>query len=85
MKDKYETIHDPGHSSRLSTGTALVVVCGAGVVVRGVGGGALVLSQHTLPRLQLDVCGTKTDGRSQKAAIILNKQKPGQRGAGGYL
>lgn len=41
------------------------------------------LSQHTDPLLQLDVRGMITDGRSQNAAMILSKQKPGQCGGGG--
>jgi hypothetical protein len=42
-----------------------------------------VLSQHTEPLWQFDVWAIKTDGRSQNAAIILMRQKPGQRGSGG--
>lgn len=40
-------------------------------------------SQHTDPLLQLAVLGIITEGRSQKAAIMLSKQNPGQRGGGG--
>lgn len=55
-------MHDPGHSSR---GSGAAVVVGACVVVGGGGGGrfggglvtgTFVLSQHTEPRLQLEVC-----------------------------
>jgi hypothetical protein len=42
-----------------------------------------VLSQHTEPLWQLDVWAIRTDGRSQNAAIMLMRQKPGQRGSGG--
>lgn len=87
MNDKYETIQDPGHSG-LGSGDefvvgATVVVCvgefGLGLGL-GVVGADLVLSQQIEPLLQFDVCGINTDGRSQNAAIIFNKQKPGQRG-----
>lgn len=45
--------------------------------------GAFVLSQHTEPRLHVEVLGTTTDGRSQNAAIRLSRQKPGHLGNGG--
>lgn len=83
-------MHVPGHSSRGSGGR--VVVGGRGVVglVDGgrLGGGlvlmllALVLSQHTEPLLQLEVFGIRTEGRSQKAAIMYSKQNPGHFGYG---
>lgn len=47
--------------------------------------GALVLSQQTEPLLQFAVCGIKTDGLSQKAAIILSKQNPGHLGPGSLV
>ena len=82
-------MQEPGHSS-LGSGADVV---GAGVVVVVVGGGglfggslvtgALVLSQQTDPRLQLAVFGIKIEGRSQNAAIIFNRQKPGHLGNGG--
>lgn len=65
----------------------MVVVTGGGVGRRvGAGRGlgvasARVLSQQTDPRLQLAVFEINTDGRSQKAAIIFSKQKPGHLGA----
>lgn len=40
------------------------------------------MSQQTEPRLQFAVFGIKTDGRSQNAAIIFTRQKPGHRTAG---
>jgi len=86
-------MHDPGHSGRPSGGAggvAAVVVVGAGgrglgfcVWCVGDGAAALVLSQHTEPRLHVDVYETSTDGRSQKAAIRLSRQKPGHLGNGG--
>lgn len=67
-----------------------MVVVGAGgrglgfcAVCEGDGAAALVLSQHTEPRLHVDVYDTSTDGRSQNAAIRLSKQKPGHLGNGG--
>lgn len=69
-------MHEPGHSGR---GSGVVVPsgnsCGFGfrVVIR-------VLSQHIEPFLQLDVCGIRTEGLSQKRAIIFERQKPGQMG-----
>lgn len=78
------TIHDPGHSSR-GSGAPVVVVTGGGVGLRvGLGFGvvnARVLSQQTVPRLQLAVFDISTDGLSQNAAIILSKQNPGHLGA----
>lgn len=67
----------------------MVVVVGAGG--RGLGFCAFaddkvvafVLSQHTEPRLHVDVYDTSTDGRSQNAAIRLSRQKPGHFGNGG--
>lgn len=92
MNDKYGTMHDPGHSGRPSGGGGAVVV----VVVVGAGGrglgfcafaddgaATLVLSQHTEPRLHVDVYDTSTDGRSQNAAIRLSRQNPGHLGNGG--
>lgn len=80
MKLKYETMQLPGHSG---LGSTVVVVCGT-MCGLGLGFGglvaALVLSQHTEPFLQFDVCGMSTDGRSQKAAIMFSKQNPGHRG-----
>jgi hypothetical protein len=86
------TIHDPGHSSLGSSGG---VVVGCGVVVDGTGRlgagrgfgvtATLVLSQHTDPRLQFDVLGMMTDGRSQNAAIMLSRQKPGHFGICGVV
>lgn len=79
-------MHDPGHSSR-GSGAAVVVVTGGGVgrlvgAGRGLGvASALVLSQQTDPRLQLAVFDINTDGRSQNAAIMFSKQKPGHLGA----
>lgn len=85
-------MHEPGHSGRPSGGgggSVVVVVVGAGG--RGLGFGACaadgaatrVLSQHTEPRLHVDVYDTSTDGRSQNAAIRLSRQKPGHLGSGG--
>lgn len=97
VKDKYETIQDPGQSGRSSGGAGVVVV--EVVVAGGLGLGRgldtvapeatpplwwpRVLSQHTEPRWQLDVWAIRTDGRSQNAAMMLIRQKPGQRGSGG--
>lgn len=85
-------MHEPGHSGRPSGGDGGMVV----VVVVGAGGrglgfcvceadwvATLVLSQHTEPRLHVDVYDTSTDGRSQNAAIKLSRQKPGHLGNGG--
>lgn len=79
----------PGHSERgsgaLVVGAIVVVVigrlvgCGFCLVVLT----DLELSQHTEPCLQFDVRDIKTEGRSQNAAIMLSKQNPGHRGAGG--
>lgn len=78
----------PGQSllesgAAVDVGGAIVVV----VVESGRFGGGLllifvdrVLSQHTDPLLQLEVFGIKTEGRSQKAAIIYNIQNPGHLG-----
>lgn len=85
-------MHEPGHSGRPSGGgggMVVVVVVGAGG--RGLGfcacaadgAATLVLSQHTEPRLHVDVYDMSTDGRSQNAAIRLSKQKPGHLGNGG--
>lgn len=61
-----------------------------GGVGDGVGGGnfglgapARELSQQTEPLEQVVGCETKIDGRSQKAAMMLSRQKPGQRGTCG--
>lgn len=82
MKLKYETIQEPGHS--LLGSSVVVEVVSGGWCGRGLGlatvTAALVLSQHTEPLLQFEVCGINTDGRSQNAAIIFRRQKPGQRG-----
>lgn len=43
----------------------------------------LVLSQQTDPCLQFVVLDIRIEGRSQKAAIIFNKQNPGHFGTGG--
>lgn len=42
----------------------------------------LVLSQQTDPLLQFDVCGIRTDGLSQNAAMIFSRQNPGHIGPG---
>lgn len=77
-------MHEPGHSGRGSGGNDTVVVIGLGAVGLGlglgVGGGLLVLSQHMEPDWQVDVFAMITLGRSQKAAIIVRRQKPGQAG-----
>lgn len=88
MNDKYDTIQDPGHSLLGSGGGFGVVdvgVIGAGVC--GLGRGLTVddvtdleLSQHTDPLLQF-VCGMRTEGLLQKAAIIFNRHIPGHFGA----
>ena len=76
-------MHDPGHSGLRSVD--IVVVDGFSSL-EGFGRdfvvlvSALVLSQQTEPLLQLDVYGIKTEGLSQNAAIIFNKQNPAQRG-----
>lgn len=80
----------PGHSAlgsgALVVGAIVVVVTGRGLVGCG---RCLVeltvreLSQQTEPCLQFEVRESSTDGRSQNAAIMLSKQNPGQRGAGG--
>lgn len=73
-------MQEPGHSGLGST----VVVVGGGWC--GLGRGlavdviALVLSQHTEPLLQLDVRGIRTEGLSQKAAMMLSKHRPGHLG-----
>lgn len=78
VKLKYDTMQDPGHSG---LGSSVVVVegdwCGLGLAVLVI---ALVLSQHTDPFLQLDVRGIRIEGRSQKAAMMFNKHKPGHLG-----
>jgi hypothetical protein len=92
VKDKYGTIQEPGQSGRSSGGAGVVVVVVL-VVAGGLGLGRgldgvtpeaapRVLSQHTEPLWQLDVWAIRTDGRSQNAAIMLIRQKPGQRGNG---
>jgi hypothetical protein len=94
VKDKYGTIQDPGQSGRSSGGAGVVVVVVL-VVAGGLGLGRgldgvtpeaapRVLSQHTEPLWQLDVWAIRTDGRSQNAAIMLMRQKPGQRGSGSW-
>lgn len=74
-------MQEPGHSGRGSTVVVVVVPfensCGFGLTVV-----TRVLSQHTEPFLQLDVCGIRTEGLSQKAAIIFNRQNPGHMGPG---
>lgn len=90
MKLNRPTMHDPGHSSR-GSGAAVVVGAWVVVVVGGGGGrfgaglvtGALVLSQQMEPRLQLEVCGMISDGRSQNAAIMFSIQNPGHLRSGG--
>lgn len=80
-------MHDPGHSGRGSIVVEVVVVnccCGLGLGLDIVVA-ALVLSQQTDPLLQFDVCGIKTDGLSQNAAMIFNKQKPGHLGPGSLV
>lgn len=61
-----------------------------GGVGDGVGGGnfglgapARELSQQTEPLEQVVGFVNSTEGRSQKAAIMVSKQKPGQRGTAG--
>lgn len=61
-----------------------------GGVGGGVGGGnfglgapARELSQHTEPLEQVVGVETSMEGRSQKAAMMLSRQKPGQRGTCG--
>lgn len=56
-------------------------------VGEGVGGGSLglttpdrELSQHTDPLAHVVGVETSTEGRSQKAAMMFSRQKPGQRG-----
>lgn len=90
MKDNRPTIHVPGHSSR-GSGIGVVVVVVVVVVTGRLGGGRgrvvveiLESSQHTDPLLQFEVFGIITEGRSQKAAIMLSRQKPGQRGGGAW-
>lgn len=46
----------------------------------GLGAPARELSQQTEPLEQVVGCETKIDGRSQKAAMMFSRQKPGQRG-----
>lgn len=82
-------MHVPGQSSR-GSGMGVVVVVVVVVVAGLLGGwrGRVVVeiresSQQTDPLLQFDVFGMITDGRSQKAAMILSRQNPGQRGGGG--
>lgn len=78
-------MQEPGHGGRSSGRSVVVVVVtwgrgrGFGVVLPG-----RVLSQHSDPRGQLAVCGIKTAGRSQKAAIMLMRQKPGHVGSAGF-
>lgn len=82
VNERYDTIQEPGQSGRSSGGGGVVVV----VVVVGLGllvVAALVLSQQTEPRLQFHVCGMSTLGRSQKAAMMLSRQKPGHLGRAG--
>jgi len=84
------TIQDPGHSSRGSGLGVLGRTYGGAVgeaVGDGVGGGnlglgapALELSQHTEPLAHVVGVETSTEGLSQKAAIMLSRQNPGQRG-----
>ena len=86
MKLSKLTIQEPGHSSR---GSGAGVVGGGGVGLVGCGRGFCVdairvLSQHTEPLLQLEVRGIRTEGRSQNAAIMFNKQNPGHLGRGAY-
>lgn len=72
-------MHEPGQSGRSSLGAGVVVVV---VVVVVVGRRRGRLSQHTDPRVHVDVCGTITLGRSQKADMRCMMQKPGHRGRG---
>jgi len=58
-----------------------------GAVGEGVGGGnlglgapALELSQHTDPLAQVVGVETRIEGLSQKAAMMLSRQNPGQCG-----
>lgn len=51
------------------------LVCGGGL-----GEPERELSQHTEPLEQVVGPDIKTEGLSQNAAIMLSKQKPGQRG-----
>lgn len=80
VKLKYETMHDPGHSG---LGSTVVVVAGGwwglgrGLAVDVI---ALVLSQHTEPLLQFEVRGIRTEGLSQKAAMMFKRQRPGHLG-----
>lgn len=61
-----------------------MVESGGGLRWGGGGRGAvLVLSQQIEPCLQLLVLWIIIEGRSQNAAIMLSRQNPGQRGAGG--
>lgn len=75
-------MQEPGHSGLGST--VVVVVTTGGCWGFGLGLGvtvaALVSSQHTVPPLQFDVCGIRTDGLSQNAAIIFKRQNPGHFG-----
>lgn len=77
-------MHDPGHSS-LGSGGAVAGGCVVGGSWGGLlgGGPPLVLSQQMLPFLQEVVYGMTIEGRSQKAAMILSKQKPGHFCGGG--
>lgn len=52
---------------------------GLGVVVVAF---TFVVSQQIYPRLQSEVRGSKTDGLSQKAAIMWRRQYPGHGGPG---
>lgn len=77
-------MQDPGHSTLGSIVVVVVVTggwCGLGLGFDNVTT-ALVLSQQTDPRLQFDVCGIRTEGVSQKAAMMLRRQKPGHLGPG---
>ncbi len=79
-------MHEPGHSSRGSGGEVVVggdvalVTWGRGFCVDAI----RLLSQQTEPLLQFDVLGIKTEGRSQKAAMIFRRQNPGHLGRGGW-
>lgn len=90
VKDNRPTRQVPGHSSR-GSGIGVVVVVVEVVVAGRLGGGRgrvvveiLESSQHTDPLLQFDVLGMITEGRSQNAAIMFSRQKPGQRGGGAW-
>lgn len=72
VKDRYDTMQEPGHSG-LSSGGDSVVVVGLLVVVTGFGLDvidALVLSQQTWPLWQLEVLGTNTYDKHLISIVI---------------